>query len=931
MKIFIKVVVSLILLIVSVNTFAKKPFIENFTKMQYHAANKNWSITQDQQGGIYFGNDLGLLEYDGIKWTLYKLEKNEVVRAVEASSTGVIYTGGYEEFGYWKRGLEGKLQYYSLSDNLPIGSFHNDDIWRIWEDKGKVYFQSFKSIYVYDDGDITEISGKNVLFLSKIYDELWIQQMYGPLFRVVDNEYELIPGSEIFQNTGVQTVLPYGDNQYLIATSTAGIYTYDGSKFTKLGISSELINSELNCGILSSDGNYYFGTILNGVYVISSDGRIINHFDTDNYMQNNTVLSLKEDTHGNIWVALDKGITCIRNSDNLSYYIDFMGKIGAVYAASLYAGKLFIGTNQGVFYTEINNLSTITSASQLTFLPGIQGQVWDLTVVDGKLYCGHNRGVAIIDESLKVSSPYPINTGVFSIVPNSDGTILLGTYTSLSLIDPITNRYTEFDKIREPINRVVVDHLGNIWLEHMNKGVYRCHLNAEKTMIDDFTYFGNNKDNNLPYNIRLFKVGGRATFLGKDQFYTYNDIQNRFESYSLLDSVMTGINDLKSVFNIDKNSFWIVGNNILYKLYCNGIEAYIEDKVDINSSNISLVNSFERIVPLNDSISLICLDNGFVLYDNNGRLSDKKIEKPYLTSLSAMNSRKESIYMDFSNNIEISYLYNTIRLAFSDKDAISTDLYFQYKLEGLGDWSAPQKINEVTYERLPKGKYTFWIRAVDRLGNQSESVKYDFKINSPWYQSVWAYLMYLVLTLALITAIWNIVLIRYRNIHLRKIRERETKRLKLQNTQLESQVKERDAELLSQTSAIIQRNELMLKIKDELDLFHEKFNNKSFTPLFHKINALLNNNMDAEEDWKTFLIKFEQKHPTFFKFLKTNYPQLTANDLKLCACLKLNLDSKEIASLMNVSVRAVENSRYRLRKKIDIPSNQNLNDFFVGL
>lgn len=918
-------------MLVSVNAFSKKPLIENFTNAQYHAANKNWSIAQDEKGSIYFGNDLGLLEYDGIKWNLYKLQNNEVVRAVSASHKGVIYTGGYEEFGSWERGIDGKLNYKSLSDKLPKGSFHNDDIWRIYEDGNDVYFQSFKSIYVYNEGGIVEVSDKNILFLSKVYDELWVQQIYGPLFKFIDNQYQLIPGSEIFQTTGIQTVLPYSKDDYLIATSTNGLYIYDGLSFRKLDTPSGLISSELNCGMLSRDGNYYFGTIQNGIYVVSPDGKIVNHFNTDNYLQNNTVLALSEDSHGNIWAALDKGITCIRNSEREDYYIDFMGKIGAVYASSIYAGKLFVGTNQGVFYTDLNNLSTITSASQLTSLSGIQGQVWDLKVVDGKLYCGHNKGVTIIDESLNLSSPYPIQTGVFCIVPNSDKTILLGTYTSLSLIDPATKTYTEFTQIREPINKIIVDHLDNIWLEHMNKGVYRCHLNEDRTEIEDYTYFGKEKDSSLPYNLRLFKVGGRATFLGKDKFYTYNDIQNKFEPYALLDSVMSGVTGMKTVFNIDKNSFWIVGDNILYKLYCNSLEAYIEDKVDIYSSNISLVNSFERIVPLNDSISLICLDNGFILYTNSDQIQPKTIEMPYLRAFSVMNSHKDVLYMDFSKEVEVSYLYNTIRLAFSDQDAIAADLYFQYKLEGLTDWSAPQKVNEVTYERLPKGNYTFWIRAVDRLGNQSEAAKYNFTIKSPWYQSVWAYLIYIVLFLVSIIAIWNLLLIRYRNLHLRKIRERETKRLKLQNTQLESQVKEKDAELLSQTSAIIQRNELMLKIKGELESFHEKFNNKSFTPLFHKINALLNSNLDAEDDWKTFLIKFEQKHPTFFKYLKTNYPQLTANDLKLCACLKLNLDSKEIASLMNVSVRAVENSRYRLRKKINIPSNQNLNDFFVEI
>jgi DNA-binding CsgD family transcriptional regulator len=90
------------------------------------------------------------------------------------------------------------------------------------------------------------------------------------------------------------------------------------------------------------------------------------------------------------------------------------------------------------------------------------------------------------------------------------------------------------------------------------------------------------------------------------------------------------------------------------------------------------------------------------------------------------------------------------------------------------------------------------------------------------------------------------------------------------------------------------------------------------------------NDLDTEEDWKNFLIKFEEKHTNFFKKLKAGYPALTSTDLRLCACLKLNMETKDIASLMSLSVRAVENNRYRLRKKLNLATEQNLNEFFIS-
>lgn len=176
-----------------------------------------------------------------------------------------------------------------------------------------------------------------------------------------------------------------------------------------------------------------------------------------------------------------------------------------------------------------------------------------------------------------------------------------------------------------------------------------------------------------------------------------------------------------------------------------------------------------------------------------------------------------------------------------------------------------------------------------------------------------------------------LILRRYRNLHLQKIRHRETKRLKMLAGELQQEVEQKSAELLTQTSFIIQKNELILKVKDIIDDFYSKNRNNALIPLSQKINALLNSNMNTEDDWKTFLLKFEEKHTGFFKKMKTLYPQLTNNDLRLCACLKLNLETKEIASLMNLSIRAVENSRYRLRKKLNILPSQNLNEFFLNI
>ena len=78
------------------------------------------------------------------------------------------------------------------------------------------------------------------------------------------------------------------------------------------------------------------------------------------------------------------------------------------------------------------------------------------------------------------------------------------------------------------------------------------------------------------------------------------------------------------------------------------------------------------------------------------------------------------------------------------------------------------------------------------------------------------------------------------------------------------------------------------------------------------------------------VIKF-RIHGNFFQILKSRYPSLTSSDLRFCSYLCMNLSSKEIASMMNISLKGVEAARYRIRKKIGLPSEVSLSAFLMEL
>lgn len=927
-------------MLVSLNAYAyNRPQIINFSKDKYHADNKNWSIGQDEKNVMYFGNDNGLLEFDGIEWKLNSMSNSLVIRSVAVKSHQTIFTGSYEEFGRWDRDISGSLTYTSLSKTLDKSLWKNDDFWKIWILDNLVYFQSFNSIYVYDYKTVKRLNlNKTFLFLSKVRNEFLIQEMRGPLFRLQADSISIIPSSERFIDHDIRVILPYGTHQYLIGTATKGVYIYDGLTFTEwnTALSNILKSKELNSGIYTKNGLYYFGTILDGIYVADSKGNVIDHLSSNNMLQNNTVLGLFEDKSGNIWAGLDRGISYIRHINSMSAFTDPSGYTGSVYASILWNEKLLIGTNQGIFYISKENLEKTNPLSRMTLIEGTQGQVWSFKIIDNKLYCAHNRGLMLIQDNMKVLlDPYKLNIGVYNLAEatiKGEDVLLFSTYSSLRMLKKKTGQVLVLDQLSEPITRAEVDHLGNIWLEHANKGVYKCVLDNKMEKLENIQYYGGDT---LPYRLRIFKVGGRIELLGDNKFYIYDDIKNRIVENDALDECFKTIRGLEKIIHIQHDLYWALTNTAIYKFKYDGYNTKIIESHDIAGNNFSLVNGYENISILNDSLNMICLDNGFLLYnsmDGQKDISNLTLNKPYLQSFKISNDNGNSKYLSLEGEHEIAFNSKTITIRFLGENTLSENLSFQYMLEGVDiDWSEAKKINQLTYARLPKGDYIFKIRTVDGMGNYSDATIYKFEILPPWYESAWAYSLYIILFLSLSITAWYMTIRHYKRLHQKRIRIWESEQLKLKNEDLESQIEKKNAELFTQASFFIRKNEILLNLKNIVEDFYTRNKTQQILPLYHKINQLLNNNLNTEEDWKTFLIKFEEKHTGFFKKMKTTYPDLTSSDLRLCACLKLNLDTKDIASLMNLSVRAVENSRYRLRKKLNIQSSQNLSDFFINI
>lgn len=935
------------------------PYVQNYPKSSYLSGNQNWSITKDKNGLMYFGNAEGLLTYDGKYWQQYKMPNRQIVRSVATGNDGLIYTGSFGEFGYWN--YENKqLKYNSLISLIPKPHKLTDEVWKIYVNGKRIIFQSFSTIYIYENKKIKVVKATNpFLFLHQVGNRLFAEVLSKGLFELKDTTLSPLVGSELLGNTGILSILPYKKDSYIIGTGKNGLFIYDGQKFTPLNspANSFLKTFQLNNGVRILNKYYAYGTILNGLIIIDEDGNVVQKINKSSGLQNNTILSVYADNEQNLWVGLDNGIDRIELNSPLYFYFDKAGQFGTVYSSLIVKNKIYLGTNQGLFSSPwLPENGNLFNSFNFKLIPNSQGQVWDLSEIDNQLICGHNDGTFNIigDQMEKIST---VSGGWTIKKLNSNPNYLIqGTYTGLVLFIKDANGKWKFSHkvagFGEPSRYVEQDNKGDIWVSHAYKGLYKLSLSPDLKRATNIKYY--DEKNGLPgnFNINIFNVENKIIFSSDSGFSTYDEISNRFTKYNELNKNLGSFYSANKIINAGFKKYWFInhGKMSLVNLKEPG-------KILIDSSRFSILDGrmvqyYENISQISSKIYLISVDDGFVIYNTtNTDNSSQKLKLPLvlIRKVEDITDKYSTISENGSNGetIEIPFGRNNIRISFALPYYRQSKIKFQYYLEGYSkqwsDWSAA---TQKDFTNLSRGTYTFKVRARINEESISEVSNFEFVVLPPWYGSNWAIVFYaLIGVVALIAGkrIYENKLNRDQQAitaklqgekeeFLKKKAEATEKQIiKLQTEKLQAELASKNRELANSAMSLVYKNELLQKLSDEMTKLKDENGKRLSEDQLRKIQKVIDDGMNDERDWNLFESSFNEAHESFFKKLKANHPDLVPNDLKLCAYLHMNMSSKEMASLLNISLRGVEIRRYRLRKKLEVPHDKNLTEFLMEL
>lgn len=938
------------------------PDIINYSKLSYGAGLQNWNISQDKNGIIYIANNEGLLSFDGHYWSLYPLPNKTIVRSIAVGSDNNLYVGGQDELGYFAPADNGRLQYHNLVNLIPAADRSFGDVWNICQDGNSFFFRCNYKIFKLTNQAITVYPPPfEWAYMGISNGVLYAQDFKKGLLFFDKDKWSLLPlTNTVLVTDGITSILPAQKNNSIVTTLKNGIYLLSKTELTKITTATTAIieKERIYAATKISDDWIALATTNGGVHIIDTKGELIQSFSKIEGIQNNNVLSIFLDNQSNLWLGLDDGIDCVaynkaikRINPNL---LDASG-----YTAIIHNDRLYTGTSIGLFSVPLQpNKDLSFSKGVFTAVDNAMGQIWGLAEINGKLLLGQHEGAFVVNDNK--ASAINTNPGFWNFIPLSDSPvnsrIVAGHYSGVSFFDYKGQNFSAGDDIpdfNESSRFIAIDRSKNIWVSHPYHGVYKI------SKGDDGVYHSVlfTVKNGLPstLNNHVYKIRNEVVVATETGVFSYNETTNTFEPSAYFKNLL-GQQSIRYLKEDTRGNIWFIHEKNLGVIDMSGNKPMIIYLTELNNKMLS---GFEFIYAVDDNNIFISGEKGFFhinyekykkavsalpLHLRAVRILDKKdslIFGGYFNRVNEQQVQDENKILQIDNN------WKTIHFEFSSPlFGQQTNLEYSYWLKGFSDdWSDWSTKTEKEFTNLPAGKYQFEIKVRNNLGNESVPISYSFIILPPWYKTYWAYAFYLLLFGLIIYFLYKSdqrkFLIqqekyeeeqkRLQYLHQLEMNKSENELVALRNEKLNAEINFKNSELATTAMHLVQKGELLTKMKTELNQVMKMLDNEKSVNELRKIIKVLTEDDKTDKDWEHFAQHFDKVHNDFVIRLKEKHPTLSGNEMKLSAYLRMNLSTKEIAQLMNISVRGVEISRYRLRKKLGIASEVSLFEYLLNI
>lgn len=859
------------------------PRIRNYTRKDFNAANFNVGALQDHRGILYFGNDYGVLEFDGQNWTLLRNANNSRVTSLCQDELGSpndpdrprnrIYIGSTGEIGYLHINKQGAEEYVSLLPKMPEGKRDFGIVWKTHAVEEGIIFQANKALYLYSQDTVQVIMADSTAdkfgfhYSFNVNGELWVREWTRPLHRLIKGKLEPVPGAEILGRAKVFGVYPFSADTTLIVVRGQGIYNWDGHQLTwwETPASNYLKTYDAYVGTLLPNGNLAISCSRGGGLIIfNREGKILMQLDTEDGLGAPVLYGVFADRNGDLWVTHEKGIDFVELNSSFSYFDQRVGLDQPINNFGYHKGILYCGSGGGTFYRNWAQPAPKGSPNWKFQKPeALNGNTLYLNTLKGSFFYGFTEGLSLIDSDpgqaipilkkgsaqarrvlqLKEIEGHPDHL----LATGSDGLFLLENENPGPGKPPRWTFKRSFPEFTLVCDYLEQDSDGNFWADHPNEGFIRFHLSETLDSLDAYQLY--NSETGFTGSGNHNKVAildGEAVFTTSHGLYRYHPEKDQLLPDENFNRYLGDRLYLINLIQGPDEKVWLWATNpeqsitesppLLYVLVPQPTapDALPTYEV-ITQPFLKLRDSFmgmdlSDVYPMPDGKALVATSSGFIQYDPEIS-SDYNRTFPALIRKVELTKPRDSLlygggYPNPAGPLEhpeiIPFAHNSIRFTFSGlffEDPEKTQ--FQFYLEGAEeDWPTDwSSTHEERYSNLNHGNYTFHVRAKNIYGTISEPASFSFTIARPWYLTWIAILIYVVLAAL---CVWIIVKLN-------------TRRLVKQKEALEQTVKERTEEVVAQAKELEAKNEKLL----EMDQFKAGMTSMIVHDLKNPLNTII--------------------------------------------------------------------------------------------
>ena len=915
-----------------------RPVVTNYTTNDYgqEASQQNWDCSKDDNGYVYIANNNCLLRFDGYSWKRIALNGKAMIRSVHASGNR-IYVGAFEEFGYFSRNELGEYIYSSLANSNKEGShvslLNNEEPWVILENEGRIYFQTFSSIYIYDGQGVQklELNDKQPLFIFKAGNDIYMQAIKGDFYRIDGMRLTRLFSRETVGDDDIVGIFPlYGSEHGIVMASIRhGLFVYNQGEITKMPtkIDTALSKMQVNKACSTRSGIIVLGTIQSGIWGISSQGDLLWHFNTENGLTDNAVLRLLCDKADNVWACLDEGISqiaCGKPYKNLTVNSQ-MSSVGMVYDLHISGDNMLMATNQGIYEC---NISQASSLPQLVM--GTEGQNWHLTDINGELFAGNNSRTLRIKNGQveRIQKAENGSTCLRQVYWHGEPVLIESTYNRLYVYrkkDNVWQQPEAIENFNHPIRQIEMDNDGSLWASNMQKGVYHLWLSDDLKQVTDIKHY--NKLDSVDTRCFVTRFNDRIVLADDDRLYVFDRETNKIVPYHALNDLLPSTSGITNIIAVNGKEWWVCSQKY-YMLVAKADDGYRLKKC-ISSKQLGMFgndcNALAYLkgdkVYFNMAHGVACMDtasnyseNYFPLYLDYACFKDKR-DTYHALSISDVTEGKAQVD-------------GNILMQFSCPNFGHEIMKYRFTIHGKENHVVESEEPRLVLPNISFGQYHIKVEAIGLDGKVHSTLDAGFVVPRPWFITWWAFLIYIIVILLCCWAIaqWNARRQLARQ-HL-KMMEQERIIAEQRHQLLQQELSEKSKNLAAMSLDVAVKQNVIESLRDSI-IEQKKKGNISRNDMRAQLQRIQQTSSD-KEFWDIFQQNFDLIHEHFFRNLKEQYPSLTANDLKFCALLRLNLSTKEIANFTNLSIRGVESARLRLRHKFQLSTEQNLVEYLIA-